>query len=100
MNLLSIKYGTRYACYQCGAAFFDLNREKALCPRCGADQTERPKIEDRLTTRATKKEAPISKLDDDLDSIDDDDDDSLIDDMDDEDMNSPDFDDEEKDDEN
>jgi len=56
MTELSQKYGTRYLCYDCGTSFFDLNREKAICPRCGADQANRPKVEDRVAARPLKKE--------------------------------------------
>jgi uncharacterized protein (TIGR02300 family) len=36
--------GTKYTCFRCGAKFYDLNRPKALCPKCGADQREAPKV--------------------------------------------------------
>lgn len=39
------KYGKRYRCYACGALFYDLNKEKAICPKCGADQANAPKPE-------------------------------------------------------
>ena len=35
--------GTKYTCFKCGSKFYDLNRPKALCPKCGADQREAPK---------------------------------------------------------
>lgn len=37
------KLGTKWACYGCGAKFYDLNQPEPLCPRCGADQREKPK---------------------------------------------------------
>ena len=37
------KYGQRYTCFQCGVKFFDLNKPKPLCPKCGADQKKAPK---------------------------------------------------------
>jgi len=37
------KYGQRYTCFQCGIKFFDLNKPKPLCPKCGADQKKAPK---------------------------------------------------------
>jgi hypothetical protein len=37
------KYGQRFSCYQCGVKFFDLNKPKPLCPKCGADQKKAPK---------------------------------------------------------
>ena len=30
------KLGNRYACFQCGTKFYDLNREQITCPKCGA----------------------------------------------------------------
>ena len=35
--------GTKYTCFQCGAKFYDLNRPEPICPKCGADQRDRPK---------------------------------------------------------
>ncbi|HVN37671.1 MAG TPA: FYDLN acid domain-containing protein, partial [Myxococcota bacterium] len=35
--------GTKYSCFKCGSKFYDLNRPKALCPKCGADQRDAPK---------------------------------------------------------
>ncbi|MDH4183143.1 MAG: FYDLN acid domain-containing protein [Nitrospinota bacterium] len=37
------KYGLRYSCFQCGTKFFDMNKPKPLCPKCGADQKKAPK---------------------------------------------------------
>ena len=34
--------GNRYACYECGTKFYDLNRPTALCPECNADQVDAP----------------------------------------------------------
>lgn len=36
-------YGKRWTCYNCGAAFFDLKRERAICPKCSADQADNPR---------------------------------------------------------
>jgi len=36
------KLGKRYACFQCGTKFYDLNRPEPLCPECGADQRQAP----------------------------------------------------------
>lgn len=35
--------GTRYACWQCGTKFYDLNKPEPACPKCGADPREAPK---------------------------------------------------------
>ena len=34
--------GKRYSCFECGAKFYDLNKEQAICPSCGADQANDP----------------------------------------------------------
>lgn len=38
------KLGTKWQCFDCGARFYDLNRSEPLCPKCGADQRQRPKV--------------------------------------------------------
>lgn len=38
------KYGTKFACFSCGCKFYDLNRAVAICPKCGADQANAPKV--------------------------------------------------------
>ena len=38
------KLGTKWGCYRCGSRFYDLNKPEPLCPKCGADQRERPKV--------------------------------------------------------
>lgn len=37
------KLGRKWSCFQCSASFYDLNRPEPLCPKCGADQRQRPK---------------------------------------------------------
>jgi uncharacterized protein (TIGR02300 family) len=44
------KLGVKYACFECGAKFYDLNRPEPLCPKCGADQRNRPAGEVKLKT--------------------------------------------------
>ena len=41
------KLGFRWACYGCGAKFYDLGKDEPLCPKCGADQRDRPADEPR-----------------------------------------------------
>jgi hypothetical protein len=38
------KLGTKWSCYNCGSRFYDLNKPEPLCPKCGADQRQRPKV--------------------------------------------------------
>lgn len=42
--------GTKYVCFSCQTKFYDLGREVALCPKCGADQKD-----------ADSSPAPVSK---------------------------------------
>ena len=36
------RLGTKWNCFGCGARFYDLGREPAICPKCRADQAQRP----------------------------------------------------------
>ena len=44
------KLGAKWNCYRCGAKFYDLNKPEPLCPKCGADQRQRPKVEAKAKT--------------------------------------------------
>ena len=35
--------GGRWECYSCGSKFYDLGKPEPLCPKCGADQREKPR---------------------------------------------------------
>lgn len=41
------KLGFRWSCYGCDAKFYDLGKDEPLCPKCGADQRDRPADEPR-----------------------------------------------------
>ena len=47
--------GSKFTCFKCGSKFYDLNRPKALCPKCGADQKDAPKL------TAKQRQAPAPK---------------------------------------
>lgn len=57
------KLGKKYACYQCECKFYDLSRPKAICPKCGADQSEAPARERTSLPKAggTAAAAPRSR---------------------------------------
>lgn len=98
MPLDKDKLGTRYKCFKCGVKFYDLNRDVALCPECGADQAEAP-VQDLKALIARGKRAPgdveRDEFDDDGDGEGgDDDDDGLFNDDDDDDGGGDDDDDE------
>lgn len=55
------KLGTRWTCFSCSGAFYDLNKPDPVCPRCGADQRDTPKAEPPKAKRkrkAAKKKKP------------------------------------------
>ncbi len=39
------KWGSKYTCYSCDCKFYDLGKKKAICPKCGADQSEKRLVE-------------------------------------------------------
>ncbi len=41
----SQRLGGRHECYACGAKFYDLNKPEPVCPKCQANQLQRPKEE-------------------------------------------------------
>ncbi len=65
------KLGNKWECFSCGAKFYDLNKPEPLCPKCEANQLERPKavreVKPRATPRASRAMAPL--LDDDEDAM-------------------------------
>jgi hypothetical protein len=65
------KLGHKWLCYSCGAKFYDLGRDEPLCPKCGADQRQRPKSSASPTPapspRRPRPMAPL--LDDDDDAV-------------------------------
>jgi hypothetical protein len=74
------KLGKRYACFQCGTKFYDLNRPEPLCPECSADQREAP-VRDIKALLAGRRNRPEdveeAEADEELDEdfLDDEDDD-------------------------
>jgi hypothetical protein len=39
------RLGVKHLCFKCGAKFYDLNKPEPLCPKCGTDQRNRPKVD-------------------------------------------------------
>lgn len=37
------KFGNRYTCFECATKFYDMNKPKPECPKCGANQKKAPK---------------------------------------------------------
>ena len=63
------KLGTKWTCFRCAAKFYDLNKPVPLCPRCEADQRERPKVAPTPPAPAPRKQprpmAPLLEDEDD-----------------------------------
>ncbi|MEE2663689.1 MAG: FYDLN acid domain-containing protein, partial [Myxococcota bacterium] len=47
--------GTKWECFACGAKFYDLRKEEAICPKCETNQADRP----RKTKKPTPTDPPI-----------------------------------------
>ena len=47
--------GRRFTCFNCGVKFYDLNKDDAICPKCEADQLDRPKA----SSKPAASDAPI-----------------------------------------
>lgn len=52
--------GTKYVCFSCQTKFYDLGRDVALCPKCGADQ----KDADSAPAPVTKSRRVVEPIDD------------------------------------
>lgn len=59
--------GTKYTCFKCEAKFYDLKRPAPLCPKCGADQRDKPAVAEKPAKKKTRATEPASReLDDDV----------------------------------
>lgn len=50
--------GTKWECFSCGSKFYDLGKEEPLCPKCGANQHDRPREQ---TSRKAASPAPARR---------------------------------------
>ncbi len=39
------RLGVKHVCFSCAVRFYDMNKPEPICPKCGADQRQRPKQE-------------------------------------------------------
>lgn len=53
------KLGNRFTCFSCQTSFYDLNKPEPLCPKCGTDQRDTPKVEEK--PKRTRKKAAKKK---------------------------------------
>lgn len=57
--------GAKWACFSCGAKFYDLNRPDPICPKCQTDQREQPAKTAAVASPPPSKRpaaAPITRL--------------------------------------
>ena len=80
--------GAKHTCVSCGARFFDLGREPAICPKCAAEQPlEQPRLKRQapMPEEAKKivKPVPVDPDDVDAEVVDGDADEDILEDADD-----------------
>lgn len=51
--------GTKLRCPSCGAPFYDLNRDPAICPKCQTQYVAAPRTPSRVTRGHAKAAIPI-----------------------------------------
>lgn len=60
--------GNKWECFSCGVKFYDLGRNEAICPKCGANQkdakaAERAEAELAAAKKRRREEAVLRSLD-------------------------------------
>jgi len=53
------KYGLKYECYSCETKFYLMGRDDLICPKCNADQNEKPMAEPKPAKAKTKSKAGV-----------------------------------------
>jgi len=79
MLMAKPELGLKRTCVACGAKFYDMTRQPALCPKCGAEQpAEQPRlrraaapVEEKVKKRAVVPDADTDDVE--LDDVDTDD---------------------------
>lgn len=56
------KFGERHVCHACGCKFYDMHRNPPLCPRCGADVSQKPIPEEPALDVLPDDEPPDADL--------------------------------------
>jgi hypothetical protein len=52
------RLGAKWVCFKCNAKFYDLNKPEPLCPKCGANQNDRPKRDPKPKQPLVEAPAP------------------------------------------
>lgn len=58
------QYGTKFVCFKCECKFYDLKKPTPLCPKCGADQRQAPKVQEPSKPAKAAKRAPVAVVPD------------------------------------
>ncbi len=78
--------GEKHTCVSCGTRFFDMQKEPAVCPKCGTEQpAEQPRLKRAapIPDDAKKIAKPVPADPDDVEVVDDDADEDILEDADD-----------------
>jgi uncharacterized protein (TIGR02300 family) len=54
---MSKDLGLKHSCFKCATKFYDLRKPVPACPKCGADQRDKP----AATPKATVRKPPVAK---------------------------------------
>jgi hypothetical protein len=60
------KWGKKYTCFKCDCKFYDLNRPKAICPKCKADQADRVDEEEEFVEEEVEEEDKVVATDEEV----------------------------------
>lgn len=55
------KLGYKWGCFSCGAKFYDLDKPEPICPKCSADQRDRP-LNSPASAPTPPKKAPLRAM--------------------------------------
>lgn len=50
-----LKLGTKHECFSCGTKFYDLGKNDAICPKCGANQKDASSRETQAVSTASRR---------------------------------------------
>ena len=70
--MAELKLGNKYECFNCGAKFYDLGKGAAICPKCGADQSDAEEKENPLVSQSVRRRRRADLQRDDAGASDDD----------------------------
>lgn len=54
--------GTKHTCFKCQTKFYDLKKPAPVCPKCGANQNEAPKVAPATEKRVRAAPKPVAPV--------------------------------------